>query len=121
MEYEFTFDQYEQPLARFDMGSEAFGPWFTDECNTPPKANQLLEIIIQLEQKQRQTFTLIGTEYKLSINQQGAEVSALSLENEYQDELPEDTNPYDAELQAGCGLEDLKEALTSWCAFLTNN
>ncbi|WP_170221823.1 YacL family protein [Neptunomonas concharum] len=121
MEYEFTFDQYEQPLARFDMGSEAFSPWFTDECNTPLKAKQLLEVITQLEQKQRQAFTLIGTEYKLSINQQGAEVSALNLEDEFSDELPEGTNPYDAELQAGCGLEDFKEALTSWLAFLTNH
>jgi uncharacterized protein YacL (UPF0231 family) len=52
------------------------------------------------------------------MNQEGVEVVALSLGLEIDEELPENTNIYDDESHAECGLEDFQEALISWQEFI---
>jgi uncharacterized protein YacL (UPF0231 family) len=53
------------------------------------------------------------------MNQEDVEVRALSLGMEVDDEeLPENTNLYDNESYAECGLEDFQQVLISWQEFI---
>ncbi|SIS59091.1 YacL family protein [Neptunomonas antarctica] len=119
MDYEFTVDDIGRPVAKFSMGAEAIGRWMSEEI----RANQheidtLLGIIEQLEQRMIGQHQQRGSEFQLRLNQYEIEVLALVLDLDMDDELPEETNLYDEESYAGCGLQDFKEALLSWREFV---
>ncbi len=119
MDYDFTFDEYDKPVAEFSMGHEAIGSWFSEELGSnQQRIEELIDIVDQLVHRRIQQRQVEGTEYQLKLNQEEVEVRALSLELEIDEELPEDTNLYDDESFAECGLEDFQQALISWQEFI---
>jgi hypothetical protein len=119
VDYDFTFDEYDKPIAEFSMGHEAIGIWFNDELGAnQQRIDELVDIIDQLVHHRIQQRQIEGTEYQLRLSQENVEVIALSLGLEVDEELPEDTNLYDEESYAECGLEDFQEALISWQEFI---
>lgn len=98
MDYDFTFDEYDKPIAEFSMGHEAIGIWFNDELGAnQQRIDELVDIIDQLVHHRIQQRQIEGTEYQLRLSQENVEVIALSLGLEVDEELPEDTNLYDEE------------------------
>jgi uncharacterized protein YacL (UPF0231 family) len=120
VDYEFTFNEYDKPIAEFSMGHEAIGTWFNDELGTNlQRIEELVDIVDQLVRRRVQERLIEGTEYRLHMNQEDVEVVALSLGLEVdEEELPENTNLYDDESHAECGLEDFQDALVSWQEFI---
>jgi hypothetical protein len=119
VDYDFTFDEYDKPIAEISMGHEAIGIWFNDELGAnQQRIDELVDIIDQLVHHRIQQRQIEGTEYQLRLSQENVEVIALSLGLEVDEELPEDTNLYDEESYAECGLEDFQEALISWQEFI---
>ncbi|NRA24166.1 MAG: YacL family protein [Oleispira sp.] len=119
MDYNFTFDEYDKPIAEFSMGHEAIGTWFSDELGaSQQRIDELIDIIDQLTHHRIQQRQIEGIEYQLRLNQENVEVIALSLDLEIDQELPEDSQFYDEESYAECGLEDFQEALVSWQEFI---
>lgn len=119
MDYEFSFDEYDKPVAEFSMGHEAMGSWFSDELGSnQQRIEELIEIIDQLINRRIEQRLIEGTEYQLRLNQEDAEVRALSLDIDIDEELPENTNLYDEESFSECGLEDFQQALQSWQEFI---
>lgn len=119
MDYDFSFDEYDKPVAEFSMGHEAIGTWFTDELGTnQQRIEELIEITDQLISRRIEQRLIEGTEYQLRLNQEDAQVRALSLDVDIDEELPENTNFYDEESFAECGLEDFQQAVQSWQEFI---
>ncbi len=119
VDYDFSFDEYDKPIAEFSMGHEAMGSWFSDELGAnQQRIEELCDIIEQLISRRIQQRLIEGTEYQLRLSQEDAEVRALSLDLDIDEELPEDTHLYDEESFSECGLEDFQQALLSWQAFI---
>lgn len=120
MDYEFSYDFLGQPVARFSMGHEAIGRWFSEElCNSLKRINELLNIIEQIEQRNINQRQIIGAEFELHIDINEVEIFAQALDFDHNEGLPEDTNLYDEESRSGCGLPDFKQALLSWKTFIS--
>lgn len=119
MDYDFSFDEYDRPVAEFSMGHEAIGTWFNDELGkNEQRIEEIIEVLDQLVNRRIQQRHIEGSEFQLRMNQENIEVIALSLGLEVDEELPENTNLYDDESFAECGLEDFQEALISWQDFI---
>jgi len=119
VDYEFTLDEYDQPVAEFSMRFEALGRWLSEELGSDQqRIEELLDIIRQLEQQRLNSRELFGKDFQLSINSHEVKVFALALESTVDEELPENTKLYDDELYAACGLQDFKHALLSWQDFV---
>lgn len=127
MEYDFTSDEKDHPLAVFSSGHTAFGCWFTDELGSnAQRLEALLDIIAQLEAKTLYEYTDKGRTFSLQLNRDEVAVNANSLAVEMLDlygvpqEIPSGstTDFYDEELHAECGLTDFKAALLAWHLFL---
>lgn len=121
MDYDFTFDEYDKPVAEFSMGHEAIGTWFTEELGkNQQRIEEIIDILDQLVNRRVQQRQIEGTEYQLRMNQEDVEVRALSIGLEVDEELPQDTHLYDQESYAECGLEDFQQALISWQEFIVS-
>ena len=119
MDYEFTLDEYDKPIAEFSSGFESFGRWFSEALGSDEQQiDGLLGIIEQLEQKRINSRQLFTEDAQLTINCDEVEVRAQALDVETDLELPEDTRFYDDESHASCGLPDFKQALLSWQKFV---
>lgn len=119
MDYDFSFDEYDRPVAEFSMGHEAIGTWFNDELGkNEQRIEEIIEVLDQLVNRRIQQRHIEGSEFQLRMNQENIEVIALSLGLEVDEELPENTNVYEDESFAECGLEDFQEALISWQEFI---
>lgn len=119
MDYDFSFDEYDKPVAEFSMGHEAMGSWFSDELGAnKQRIEELIEIIDQLINRRIEQRVIEGTEYQLRLNHEDAEVRSLSLDIDIDEELPENTNLYDDESFSECGLEDFQQVLKSWQEFI---
>ena len=119
MDYEFTFDEYDRPIAEFSMEHYAIGQWLSHELgNNQQLLEEVLEGIEQLLAKRITHRQVDGREYLLRLSNEEAEIIDVALEHEDPDELPEDTHLYDDESYASRGLEDFKEMLESWSNFL---
>lgn len=119
MDYDFSFDEYDKPIAEFSMGHEAMGSWFSEELGAnQQRIEEIIDIVDQLIHRRIQQRQIEGTEYQLRMSQEDVEVRALSLELDIDEELPEDTNLYDEESFSECGLEDFQQALISWQEFI---
>jgi len=121
VDYEFTLDGSDRPVARFSMGFEALGRWFSEELGSNQQLiEELLDIIQQLEQHNiNNNHQLSGKDFQLCINQDEVKVSTLKLEGSEDEVLPENTRIYNDELNSGCGLQDFKYVLLSWQEFVT--
>jgi len=119
MDYEYTIDEYGKVLARFSIGHEAIGLWFTEELAKDRHViAELLDRIRQLEERKINRFDIQGREFQLRLNWDQIEVIALALGIEVDEELPESTNLYDQESYSECGLQDFKQAVLRWEEFV---
>ncbi len=119
MDYDFSYDEYKRPIARFSLGHEAIGRWFTEELGSDQQAIAgLLDTVRQGEQQQPNRRHVMGAEFQLRIEKHEVEVVALALEIDADEPIPEDTSLYDAESYAECGLQDFKQALLGWQLFI---
>jgi hypothetical protein len=119
MNYQFKRDQHGSPVAEFDMGSEAFTHWFTQELgNDQEKIAAIFVAIEQLESKQIKEFVIKGKEFGLLLDPYEVEIRSTILSLEAPEELPEGTELYDQESMSGCGLEDFLHVLRSWSDFV---
>jgi uncharacterized protein YacL (UPF0231 family) len=119
VDYDFSFDEYDKPVAEFSMGHEAMSSWFSNELGAnEQRIEEIIEIIDQLINRRIEHRLIEGTEYQLRLNQTDAEVRSLSLDIDFDEELPENTNLYDEESFSECGLEDFQQALQSWQEFI---
>jgi len=119
VDYDFTFNDYGKPIAKFSMGSEAIGQWFTEELGSNTQRIQaLLAVIDTIEKKAHKEHEFFSHELRLHIDSREVEITPLSADAEL-DEIPEDIHLYQGELNAGCGLIDFKEAVLEWAAFVS--
>ena len=119
MNYQFIRDQLGSPIAQFDMGSETFSRWFTEELgNDQDKISAVLQAIAQLQSKEIKEYAMQGSDISLSLDPYEVEVRSKNLDIDAPDELPEGTELYDQESMAGCGLEDFIGVLKSWSNFV---
>lgn len=119
MEYQFTMRFSRYPNATFEMGSEAFGYWFSEELrDDQKKISALLNTIQQLHARHIQEFNLQGASYDLLLTTDEVEVRSHALSVENDDEPPEGTEWYSGGSFAGCGLQDFEAVLLSWQEFI---
>tara|TARA_B110000879_G_C10957080_1_gene426029 strand:+ start:172 stop:534 length:363 start_codon:yes stop_codon:yes gene_type:complete len=118
MDYEFTLDEYDRPIAEFSSGFEAFGRWFSEELRDQDAIDELLDNAHQLEQLRISNRQLFSSDSHLVMTRDEVEVKALALEGEYEEDLPENTQLYEDESYARCGLPDFKCALIAWQKFV---
>lgn len=119
MDYEFTIDEQYQAVAQFSIGHEAIGLWFTEELRKDKQSiAELLDIIRQLEQRKVMHHNSQGRTFQLRLSTEQAEVVALALDIDIDEELPENTEFYDQESYAECGINDFKQAVLDWEQFV---
>ena len=118
MDYEFTVDRYDQPVAEFSSGFEALGRWFSEQLKDEQAIAELISIIKQLEQQRITHRQFFSADSHLLLTKNEVEAKALALNSEAGEELPENTPLYDDEAYACCGLPDFKHALISWQQFI---
>ncbi len=119
MNYQFIRDLQGSPVAQFDMGSEAFTLWFSEELGSDQsKIAAILTAIEQVQTEQIKEFVLEGMDINLSLDRYEVEVRSKMLDIDAPDELPEGAELYDQESIAGCGLEDFVRVLNSWKDFV---
>lgn len=122
MNYQFRRDKQGNPIAQFDMGSEAFSRWFCEELGSDQKKiNAILDAIEQLQSKAIKKFEIQGKEISLLLDPDEVEVRSSNLDIEAPDELPEGTELYDQESMSGCGLEDFVHVLRAWNDYITED
>ena len=118
MDYEFILDEYDRPTAIFSSSFEALGRWFSEELINHDSIEELLDIVEQLELQRIQRRQLFSNDSQLEIDHDEVVVSAMALTVGHDQPLPEDTQLYDDESYASCGLPDFKEALLAWQDFI---
>ncbi|MFT5579443.1 MAG: hypothetical protein ACI9WS_002202 [Paraglaciecola psychrophila] len=117
MDYEFTLDEYDRPVAEFSMGFEALGNWFSMELGSDEQAvDELLNIVQQLLDGRINERALYGSESQLHLNI--LEVAVMPLEMEREFDLPEETQLFDDGSYASCGLPDFHQSLLAWQQFV---
>lgn len=120
MEYDFENDYMGYPSAKFSMGHEAFGRWFTEELsNDNILLEKILTSISQIEKNLILEMVFPGKFFELTIESEQASVRALSLSHESEEELGDNLELFDQELMADCGLPDFRSALVSWSNFVS--
>lgn len=119
MDYEFENNYLGLPSAKFSMGHEAFGRWFTEDLsNDGSLVDKILSSISEIENKTIVRKIFRGKVFELTIELEQASVRALSLDIDSEEELGENLALFDQELMSDCGLTDFKETLVSWQEFI---
>ncbi|MFT4650604.1 MAG: hypothetical protein ACI9FB_004231 [Candidatus Azotimanducaceae bacterium] len=119
MDYEFENNYLGRPSAKFSMGHEAFGRWFTEDLsNDIVLVDQILSSIAQIEDKAIGRKTFRGNAFELTVELEQASVRNLWLDYESEEELGDDLELFDQELMSDCGLTDFKDTLVSWREFI---
>ena len=120
MDYDFQNDYMGYPSAKFSMGHEAFGRWFTEELsNNKNLLEKILSSISQIENNLIFEKHFRGQVFELTVDLEQASVRALSLTNDSEEELDDNLELFDQELISDCGFPDFKEALISWQEFVS--
>ena len=119
MDYEFENNYLGRPSAKFSMGHEAFGRWFTEDLSNDIKlVDKILSSISEIEKKTSVRKIFRGDAFELTVELEQASVRALSLDTDSEEELGDNLALFDQELMADCGLTDFKETLVSWREFI---
>lgn len=143
MEYDFYFNELQKPEACFSSGFCAFGFWLTAElaCANKAKAlvKQFFSSMAALEASPWKTFIFSGVEFVLTLNDDTVKVcsrdlydagffddknAGLALQEDVQEgdfdepDFATNTDFYDSQLFAQCGLEDFKVAFLAWLDFI---
>ncbi len=120
MDYELEYDYMGYPSAKFSMGHEAFGRWFTEELSKDIMlVDKILSSISQIENKTVVEKNYRGKVFELIVELEQVSVRALSLDYDSEEELGDNLELFDQELMSDCGLPDFKEALISWREFIS--
>lgn len=139
MEYDFYFNEQKKPEASFSSGFCAFGLWLNTELacvqSATIMAGQIFSFIAVLNASPWKAHVFSGVEFVLELSGEGVRVCSRSLYNtgfvgeqepleldgEYSVEAInhfDNTDFYDGQLVAECGLEDFKLALFAWLEFI---
>jgi len=117
MDYEFSFDDDGKPNAILSMGHEVLGRWLTEELGQQAeKMTELFAVIDALEREQLIEKNILGRALNLHLQKESVEVTALEREDD--EEFPDETNLYESESFAECGLLDFKQLLVDWQEFV---
>ena len=120
MDYELKKDYLGKPFAKFSMGHEAFGRWFTEELsNDISLVDNILSSITLIESRSVFEKYFCGKFFELTVEFEQVSVRALSLSYDSEDEMGDNLELFDQELMSDCGLPDFKEALVSWREFIS--
>ena len=120
MDYEFQNNYLGRPMAKFSMGHEAFGQWFTEDLsNDVILVDKILSSISEIENKAIVKKIFLGKTFELTVELEQAAVRAVSLDYDSDQELGDDLELFDQEQMSDCGLTDFKETLVSWREFIT--
>jgi len=119
LDYDFSFDHHDRPVAEFSMGHEAFGLWFSEELGTNArKITALLDAVNRLENRTAFDATFNSMGLQLTLTREDAQICPMF---DSFDELPEDTELSEDDTNAECGLADFKAALLDWQTFVGLN
>lgn len=119
MDYEFEINYLGRPMAKFSMGHEAFGRWFTEDLsNDVALVDKILLSIGEVENRTIVRKNFAGSAFDLTLDLEQASVRALSLDYDSEEDLGDNLALFDQELMADCGLTDFKETLVSWREFI---
>lgn len=134
MEYSFSRDDIEQPIAQLNMEAEAFGHWLSIEMGERNMAqlSSLITVVAQLLAGEKWQYQLVGREFSLQLSRDQAVVQSNSImqasesdameydADEYDDGLGEMEMLSDAQsgLIASCGLEDFQQLLLAWYKYV---
>ena len=119
MDYEFEHNYLGAPSAKFSMGHEAFGRWFTEDLSNDIKlVDEILSTILRIENKAISRKNFRGNIFELTIDLEQASVRALSLDFDSEEELGDNLELFDQEQMSDCGLTDFKDTLVSWREFI---
>jgi len=142
MEYSFSRDDNDDPVAYLNMEAEAFGHWLNIEMGES-NLDDLRDVFIatgKVLQGTLENFSHTGREFTLELNADQARVRANALiadrgksdDGDFGDDADSDSddmaddNQYDEEALAGTdsgssahgGIEDFHELLCGWVVFL---
>jgi uncharacterized protein YacL (UPF0231 family) len=118
MDFQFFRNDYNEPEAIFSGGHLALGHFLTAELvGEVYKINDIRSAIARLEKYQIESFEWVGKQYKLVIEQGDVCITALVLDHDFDDELPESTQLYDDEQKSECGLSDFSAVIDQWLVF----
>tara|TARA_R110002049_G_scaffold81004_5_gene205976 strand:+ start:650 stop:1060 length:411 start_codon:yes stop_codon:yes gene_type:complete len=118
MDFQFFRNDYNEPEAIFSGGHLALGHFLTTELvGEVYKINDIRSAIARLEKYQIESFEWVGKQYKLVIEQGDVCITALVLDHDFDDELPESTQLYDDEQKSECGLSDFSAVIDQWLVF----
>jgi uncharacterized protein YacL (UPF0231 family) len=119
VDYEFENNYLGRPSAKFSMGHEAFGRWFTEDLsNDIVLVDKILSCISEIENKAIVRKNFCGEVFELTVELEQASVRALSLDYDSEEELGDNLALFDQEQMSDCGLTDFKETLVSWRDFI---
>ncbi|NRA19297.1 MAG: YacL family protein [Oceanospirillaceae bacterium] len=144
MEYRFTRNDLDQPVARLNMEAEAFSHWLNIEMGSTNLVTlkRLATAVSELLAGKRWQYELEGREFFLELSRVQATVSANSVlqqrsqaegeptaideldeydeyEADFSDEFDEGGyQETDSGLVASCGLDDFQTLLRAWVAYL---
>jgi uncharacterized protein YacL (UPF0231 family) len=144
MEYQFSFDHLNRPLAQCSMDHEAFGDWLTEDMpQAHTELRQLLEKIRALLAGRCDQYRFISDQYQLTLTPEDAILRSKSyhqqdtsgsgdlwsteqagLLHDDDDQWAIETDELSLDDQYGhamCGLEDFQALLEAWHTFITDN
>ncbi len=117
MDYDFSFDQYGEPLAEFSMDHELVGQWFTDELGSnADKCHQLIDAIETIEAQIKKETVIYGRNLVLTLTEEEATLHGEASTTD-DAELTE-LGLTELDEHAGCGLADFKTAVLDWADFI---
>lgn len=120
MDYQFIRNEYNEPEAIFSGNHLAMGNFFTSELASNTRLiHDIRAAILRLEINKTDSFEWLGKEYKLAIEHKEVSVTALVLDHDVYDELPESTQLYDKEQKSGCGLSDFSDVIDDWLSYIS--
>lgn len=121
MDYQLIRNDFNKPEAVFSGDHLALGYFLTSElADNKEKINTIQAAIARAEARATDEFKWIGKEYKLSITNGEVLITALVLDHELYDELPESTQLYDKEQKIECGLSDFSAVIEDWLFYISD-
>lgn len=135
MDYDFKTDLYGEPEARFSMGHEAIGRYFSEHLGRSRARIDALLLTLAQQQNSHREQTLSDVEFELRLSRERVAVHTLAsqaaehAEHRAGDSHDVDGNGFgdeqldyfDDEQWAECGLPDFQQALEAWRQFVVRN
>jgi len=133
MEYSFTRNDFDDPVAKLNMEAEAFGHWLNIEMSraNDVELQKIAASVAELLKGLGWQHEFAGREFHLEIDRQQVTVSANALleqritenpefDEEFSDDEEDELSDGAAGLVASCGLEDFQILLLAWIEYRNN-